>query len=111
MNKVQTNGTGQVNNLVPHTDSLGRAIALDAGRGLLFFSSWTNFGPGQGGSIRVYNLNTLSNTLVLNVPNSAIPDVEVDTASQTLYWTDWLDQNVPNGAIRSASSRVLCDTA
>ncbi len=98
VNRMNTNGTGHTFNLVPHTDGRGRAMALDAGRGLLFYTSWGIQNPTAQGGIFVYNLTSGISTQVLNDPTTGIPDVELDTVSGRIYWTDFV-----RGQIRSAA--------
>ncbi len=98
VNRMTTNGTGHTYNLVAHTDGHGRAIALDAGRGLLFYTSWGINAPASQGGIYVYNLSTGTSTQVLNDTTTGIPDVELDTDSGRIYWTEFV-----HGRIRSAT--------
>ena len=98
VNRMNLDGTNKQYNRVPHTNGLGRAIALDADHGLVFFSSWSIQTPTQGGGIWVLNLANNAVTQILNDPNTGIPDLELDSENMRLYWTDFV-----RGEIRSAS--------
>jgi len=99
VNSMDTNGGGQIANLVPHTDFHGRSIAVDAADGLLFYSAHDRLSRGTGGAIFVFDINAGgAPTNVLNDPTTGIADVELDAANNRIYWTDYA-----NGQIRSAS--------
>ena len=96
---MDTNGGGQIANLVPHTNDHGRSIAVDAADGLLFYSSHDRLSRGTGGNIFVFDINAGGPpTNVLNDPTTGIADVELDAANNRIYWTDYA-----RGEIRSAS--------
>ena len=108
INTVNSDGTGVVLNVVPHTDGLGRSLAFDESKGLIFYSSFdvsgpccshpTGIGPSTGGGIWVYDISSGIATQVLSDPDTGIPDVELDTVNMIIYWTDFA-----RGEIRSAS--------
>jgi hypothetical protein len=104
INSVNSDGTGITYNLVPHTNGLGRSLAIDENKGLIFFSKQDTSGPAGGsgpsalGQIWVYDINTSIANLLLDDPTTGIPDVELDTNNMIIYWTDFA-----RGEIRSAS--------
>jgi len=107
VNSMDTNGGNQQINLLPNILGDGRSVAIDAAKGLLFYSSHGLQGPGgspgaraTGGEIFVVDLTNIGAgaTNVFSDPNTGIPDVELDVANMRLYWTDYA-----NGRIDSAS--------
>lgn len=83
----------------------GRSLAFDGSVGLqgtLFYSAWTTAGgvfngpQNGGGGIWSLDINSGVVTQLLNDPTTGIPDIEVDTIDQRLYWTDYV-----RGEIRS----------
>lgn len=96
VNSMDTSG-GSKTVLVPHGSGQGRSLALDAGNGLIFYSSWTPLNPLTGGGIWVYNVTSGIASNVLNTPTNGIPDIELDSANMRIYWTEFT-----NGQIQSA---------
>jgi hypothetical protein len=84
----------------------GRSVAIDDSAGvggLVFFSAWTTAGgvfngpQNGGGGIWRYDVTSGLVTQILNDPTTGIPDIEVDTVDQRIYWTDYV-----RGEIRSS---------
>ncbi len=98
VNSMDTSGGSVVIDIVPHTDGLGRSIAVDAADGIAFYSAHNDFGRGFGGEINVVDLGTGVVTNLLTDPDTGIPDVEIDAANNTLCWTDYA-----NGSIRCSN--------
>ena len=85
-------------------NGMGKTIAFDGNAGvagIAFYSGWfiadVFQGPAIGpGDIFAYDVNTGVSTLIYSDPGG-IPDIEVDSNTQRIYWTDYV-----RGEIRSA---------
>ena len=106
LNVMGINGAAPTS-LLAHIDGQGRSLALDPGfgaSGTVFYSSWSPSpnvlnGPANGaGGIWSYDIATGLVTQLLNDPTTGIPDIEVDTLAQRIYWTDYV-----RGEIRSSN--------
>jgi hypothetical protein len=104
VNSVQTDGIALTYNLVPHTNGLGRAIALDAAEDLLFFSSWEIQKPNLGGSIWSLDLSTNIANEIFTSTLGGILDLELDTLLNTIYFTEF-------GTTGSCGVQVPCTTS
>lgn len=97
VNVGNTDGTS-LTKLVPHTDGLGRALAVDPDTSIIFFTSWDIFNPSSGGSIwRVNSDGSGLNQLPL-VGLTGVTDIEVDSEQQRIWFTDF-----QSGTIQSAN--------
>ena len=102
--------------LVPHgagpplfgMGGMGKTVAFDPNfgpMGTAFYSGWLindiYQGPGDlgtTGEIYAYDVASGVSTLIYSDPAHGIPDIEVDTDTQRIYWTDYV-----RGEIRSAN--------
>lgn len=100
VNVMDTNGSN-VEALVPYTILHGRGLALDPVKGLVFYTSHAiiqmppstvEMDPARGpfnGGLYVYNIGANTTTALIDDPDTAYTDVEIEINRQRVWWADF----------------------